>query len=164
MATALGEHVSRGQISLMLAAFLAATFSAAALGGLFPPGEWYAGLVKPAWNPPNWLFGPVWTVLYLMIAVSGWLVWREAGFSGARTALLLFAVQLVLNATWSWVFFGLRRPDLAFAVIVLLELSILGLIALFRPFSMTASLLLVPYLLWVGFASVLNATLWRLNS
>ncbi len=147
----------------MLVAFLVATFAAAAIGSLFPPGEWYAGLSKPGWTPPNWLFGPVWTVLYAMIAVAGWLVWKEAGFAGARVALTVFAVQLVLNASWSWVFFGLRRPDLALIVIVTLELSIIAMIVLFRAVSPLAGALLVPYALWVAFATALNGAIWQLN-
>ncbi len=147
----------------MLVAFLVATFAAAAIGSLFPPGEWYASLNKPAWTPPNWLFGPVWTLLYAMIAVAGWLVWKEAGFAGARLALTVFALQLVLNASWSWVFFGLRRPDLALVVIVALEVTILALIVLFRAISPLAGLLLVPYALWVAFATALNAAIWQLN-
>jgi translocator protein len=106
----------------------------------------------------------VWSALYAMIAVSGWLVWRSAGYASARTALLLFAVQLIVNAAWSWVFFGLHRPGLALVVIVVLELSILGLIVIFRQHSTVASLLLVPYLAWVAFASALNAAIWRLNT
>ena len=102
------------QSVLGLAGWLLLTFAAAAIGALFVPGEWYASLVKPAWNPPNWIFGPVWTVLYILMAVAAWLVWKRYGLARATVPLLLFVIQLVLNAGWSWLFFGLRRPDLAF--------------------------------------------------
>ncbi|MCD7059922.1 TspO/MBR family protein [Pelagibacterium xiamenense] len=147
----------------VLLAFLGACFLAAATGAFFRPGTWYETLVKPDWRPPNWLFGPVWTVLYIAMAVSGWLVWREAGFSGATGALFVYAVQLLLNGSWSVLFFGLHRPDLALAEIVLLWLAIMLTIVLFWPISMVAALLMVPYALWVGFASVLNFAIWRLN-
>jgi len=148
---------------LALASFIAAAFAAAAFGSLFPPGSWYAQLVKPAWTPPSWLFGPVWTLLYLTIGVSGWMVWRRAGLSGARAAFVVFAAQLVLNAAWSWLFFGLQRPGLALVEIALLWLSIAATAELFRRVDARAGALLLPYLAWVGFAAALNAELWRLN-
>ena len=103
---------------LVLIGFGGACFLAAATGAAFPPGDWYERLVKPAWRPPNWLFAPAWTVLYLTIAVSGWLVWRKVGLAGAALPLTIYLVQLVLNAAWTPIFFGLRRPDLAFIEIV----------------------------------------------
>lgn len=148
---------------LGLGLFLAVTFLAAAVGGLFTPGSWYEGLTKPSWTPPNWLFGPVWTALYILIASSGWLVWRQAGFAGARLALVVFALQIVLNGLWSWLFFGLQRPDWALVDIVLLDLSIVAMIGLFWSVSRLAAVLLLPYLAWVAFATALNAALWRLN-
>ncbi|WP_404403340.1 TspO/MBR family protein [Pelagibacterium halotolerans] len=148
---------------LVLFAFLGACFLAAATGALFTPGVWYEALAKPDWRPPNWLFGPVWTALYIAIGVSGWLVWREAGFAGASVALLVYAVQLVLNASWTVIFFGLHRPDLAFFEILALWLAIVLSIVLFWPINVLAALLLVPYALWVGFAAVLNYAIWRLN-
>ena len=108
-------------------------FSCRLAGALFRPGEWYERLAKPSWRPPNRLFGPVWTVLYLTIAGSGWLVWREAGFAGAILPLTFYAFQLVLNAVWTPLFFGLLRPDLGFVYIVLLWLSIITTIAVFYP-------------------------------
>ena len=144
-----------------LAGFVLASALAAAPGIVFRPGAWYAGLAKPSWCPPSWLFGPVWTLLYVMIAVAGWLVWRADGFG---LPLALFAVQLVLNALWSCLFFGLRRPDLAFADIVALCLAIAATIAAFVPVSGLAAALLVPYGLWVGFALLLNLSVWRLNA
>lgn len=130
---------------------------------MFMPGEWYAGLAKPAWNPPNWLFGPVWTVLYILMAVAAWLVWRRQGLAGAALPLLVFVVQLVLNAMWSWLFFGLQRPGVALAEILVLWVAILVTILLFFRVRSVAGILLIPYLLWVSFAAVLNFTIWRLN-
>ena len=146
-----------------LLAFVAACFLAAIPGAVFRPGRWYERLVKPRWRPPNWLFAPIWTVLYLTIAVSGWLVWGEAGIAGAALPLAIFALQLVLNAAWMPLFFGLHRPDLAFLEIMVLWLSILATIALFYPIHSGAALLLVPYLAWVSFAAALNFAVWRLN-
>jgi tryptophan-rich sensory protein len=147
-----------------LACFIAACFLAALTGALFRPGAWYERLNKPSWRPPNWLFAPAWTVLYLMIAVAGWLVWRQAGLAGAGLALAVYAVQLMLNAAWSPLFFGLHRPDLGFVDIILLWMSILTTIVLFGPIHSVAALLLVPYLAWVTFAGALNFAVWRLNS
>jgi len=150
---------------LVLAAFILASFAAAAIGSLTGTGttDWYRTIAKPDWNPPGWLFGPVWTVLYITIGVSGWLVWRKAGFRHARLAMLLFAVQLVLNAAWTPVFFGLQRPDIAFGIIVALWFSILALMVVFRRHDRRASWLLLPYLLWVSFATALNFAIMRLN-
>ncbi len=128
------------------------------------PGEWYAQLSKPAWNPPNWIFGPVWTALYLMMAVAAWRIWRLGGFGGQRRPLILFFIQLALNAAWSPLFFGLKEPGLAFAEILVLWLAIVLTIAAFRRADRLAAGLLVPYLAWVSFASVLNFTLWRMNA
>ena len=147
----------------VLLGFIAACFLAAVTGALFRPGEWYERLAKPSWRPPNWLFAPVWTILYLTIAVSGWLVWREAGFTGAILPLAIYALQLVLNAAWTPLFFGLHRPDLGFLDILLVWLSIAATIALFYPIHAGAALLLLPYLAWVTFAAALNFAVWRLN-
>lgn len=148
---------------IMLLLFFAACFVAASSGAVFRPGQWYDDLAKPAWRPPNWLFGPVWAVLYCMIAVSGWLVWDTAGWAGAAFPLALYAVQLVLNGLWSGIFFGLRRLGWALVEMVLLWLSIVGCIVTFHPINTAAAWLLVPYLAWVSFAMVLNFAVWRLN-
>lgn len=137
---------SRFRLLLALAGWVLLCFAAAAMGGLFMPGEWYASLKKPAWNPPGWVFGPVWTSLYTMMAVAVWLVWKRGGFAAQRRALALFFVQLALNALWTPLFFGLHRPGLAFAEIVLLWLAIAATLATFRPVSRTAAWLLAPYL------------------
>ena len=146
-----------------LVCFIVACFLAAFTGAWFRPGEWYERLRKPSWRPPNRLFAPVWTVLYLMIAVSGWLIWREAGFAGAALPLAVYALQLVLNGMWTPLFFGLHRPDLGLVDIILVWLSIVATIVLFMPISVAAALLLLPYLAWVTFATALNFAIWRLN-
>lgn len=149
---------------LGLTGWLGLCFGAAAFGAQFMPGDWYAGLRKPAWNPPNWIFGPVWTALYTMMAVAAWLVWRRGGFRAQARPLGAFLVQLALNALWSWVFFGLKNPALAFAEIMALWLALGATLLLFRQPSPLAAWLLAPYLAWVSFAAALNFTLWRLNT
>lgn len=127
--------------------------------------DWYPTIEKPSWTPPNALFGPVWTLLYALIGGSLYLLWR-AGSTGRdnRPALVLFALQLALNAGWSFLFFTLRSPALALAEIVLLWLAIVATIVAARPLSRLAALLFAPYLLWVSFALALNAAVWRLNA
>ena len=146
---------------LSLFVFVALVAATAFTGAQFQPGVWYAALAKPSWTPPNWLFGPVWTLLYIGIAVAGWLVWRKTG--RIETTLWIWLAQLVLNAAWSWLFFGIHRPDLALVNI----LAMLVLIALFivfaRPVSPIASWLFVPYFLWVSYATALNFSIWRAN-
>lgn len=148
---------------LGLAGWLLLCFGGAAFGSLFIPGEWYAQLRKPAWNPPNWIFGPVWTALYTMMAVAAWLVWCRGGFAAQRVSLGLFLLQLLFNAAWSALFFGLHNPGLAFAEILLLWLAIAGTVVAFWKAHRVAAALLMPYLAWVSFAAALNFTLWQLN-
>ena len=124
---------------------------------------WYATLRKPSWTPPNWLFGPVWTALYLGMAVAGWLVGRQAGFSHAKLPLTLFVIQLALNVAWSGIFFGLQLVGVAFLEVVLLWLFILSTTVAFWSISRMASWLMVPYLIWVAYAAALNAAIWRMN-
>lgn len=127
------------------------------------PDAWYAALAKPAWNPPNWVFGPVWTTLYVLMGTAAWLVWRQGGFAAQRTALLLFMAQLVLNALWTPLFFGLHSPGLALAEIIVLLVAVSATIHSFRRVSPLAAALLVPYLAWGCFATALTFTLWRMN-
>lgn len=142
--------------------FLAVTVAAAAFGAQFTPGPWYEALAKPAWNPPNWVFAPVWSVLYAMMAVAAWLVWCRVGQLG--WPIVLWLVQLALNAVWSWLFFGLERLDLAALEIVFLLGSIVATTVVFFRVSLVAGSLLVPYGVWVAFAAFLNFSLWRLNT
>jgi benzodiazapine receptor len=143
---------------------LALCFGAGWFGSRFEPGNWYAQLAKPSWNPPNWLFAPVWSTLYAMMAVAAWLVWRRDGLRKSAIPLTVFVIQLVLNAAWTWLFFGLHRPALAFAEIVLLWMAILATVVLFWRRHGLAGALMVPYLAWVTFAACLNFALWRLNA
>jgi tryptophan-rich sensory protein len=150
---------------LALIIFLAVTFAAAGIGSIATApniATWYVGLAKPSWNPPDWIFGPVWTVLYISMAVAAWLVWRQGGLW--QWALALFAVQLALNAAWSWLFFAFHLPGAAFIEVVALLAAIVATTIAFWPRSMVAGVLMVPYLGWVGFASVLNSVIWRLNT
>ena len=141
------------------------SFAAAAVGGLASASasEFYLNLVRPSWAPPAWLFAPVWSVLYVLMGVAAWLVWRARGLGGARNALLVFVVQLAANALWTWLFFVWRQGGLAFAEILLLLALILAAIVLFWRANRLAAVLLVPYLLWVSFASALTLSTWRLN-
>ena len=143
--------------------WFALTFGAAALGARFLPDEWYRSLKKPTWNPPNSIFGPVWTVLYLLMAAAAWLVWRKYGFGGASVALILFVVQLALNAGWTWLFFGRHQIRSAFMDILILWMVILMTLILFWRLEPLAGIFLTSYLAWVSFAAVLNGTIWRLN-
>ncbi len=143
--------------------WLALTFGTAALGARFLPDEWYRGLKKPSWNPPNALFAPVWTVLYLMMATAAWLVWRRYGIVDSRPALMFFIVQLFLNAAWTWLFFGRHEILGAFIDILILWVMILATMVLFWRLVPVSGILLLPYLLWVSFAAVLNGAVWVLN-
>ena len=134
------------------------------MGGFFLPGEWYDRLQKPSWNPPNWIFGPVWTVLYTTMAIAAWLVWKRGGFAAQRVALTLFLLQLLFNALWSPLFFVLHHPGLAFADLLLLFLALVATVAAFWKARTLAGALLLPYLGWVIFAGALNLAIWRLNA
>lgn len=148
---------------LGLAGWLVASLAAGWIGSQFMPGARYQGLAKPAWTPPSGVFAPVWTVLYVLMAVAAWLVWRRAGFKGAGVSLSLFLAQLVLNALWSYLFFGMHRADLAFLEIVVLWAVILCVVVLFWRQAPVAGALMLPYLAWVAFASCLNFALWQMN-
>lgn len=158
-------HLPASKQILGLAGWLVITFVAAAIGAAasINAGSFYTQLVLPEWAPPSSVFGPVWTVLYVTMGIAAWLIWRADGFRAARRALTLFLAQLALNALWSWLFFGWHRGALAFADILLLwGLIIATLIAFWRVRAL-AGWLLVPYLLWVSFASALNYAVWQLN-
>lgn len=145
-----------------LAGWLAASFAAAAVGAVATrqAPEFYAQLVRPDWAPPDWLFGPVWTVLYALMGIAAWRVWRKAGFG---SALYLFLAQLALNALWSWLFFAWRLGAAAFAEVVVLWALIAATLAAFLRIDRLAGALLLPYLLWVSFACALTYAVWRAN-
>ena len=163
----IGDHPhpvsSTGRSLAALAGWLLLTFSASATAVFVSTCDWYAGLAKPAWNPPGSIFGPVWTVLYAMMAVAAWRVWLRGGWAKRKAALSLFVVQWVLNALWTPLFFGLHQPGWALAEILLLLLAILATMRAFWRADPPAGLLLLPYAAWVAFASVLNGAIWRLN-
>ena len=152
--------------SAALAGFLALCLAVAAAGGAVTAtsvGTWYAGLAKPAFNPPDWMFAPVWTTLFVMMAFAAWRVWRARGLAGARGALGAWLLQLALNLGWSLLFFGARMIGAALVEVVVLLAAILATLALFWRIDRVAGALLVPYAAWVAFATLLNAALWRLN-
>lgn len=154
-----------GRSVLGLAGWLALTFAAAGLGAAASvrAAAYYGQLVRPAWAPPGWLFGPVWSVLYLLMGLSAWLVWRDRGFRRAAPALALYLVQLVLNALWSWLFFAWHRGGAASLEILLLWALILATLLAFGRIRRGAAVLLLPYLAWVTFAAGLCLAIWRLN-
>ncbi len=148
------------------AGFLAVCFVVAGLCGAATAtslGTWYQSLAKPSFNPPDWVFGPVWTTLYILIAISGWRVWRKVGFSD-RQAFAVYGAQLVLNLLWSVIFFGFRQPAVAMVELIIFWIAIAANMILFARHDRTAALLLAPYILWVSFAGVLNAAIVYLNS
>ena len=153
-----------------LLVFLALCFVVSAIGGAVTAssvGTWYAGLEKPSFNPPNWIFAPVWTALYAMMAVAGWRVWRSpdlaSGSASKRLALTAFGIQLGLNLAWSCLFFGARQPGLALVEVIVFLATILWTALLFRRHDNIAAALFVPYIAWVSFAAVLNGCVWYLN-
>lgn len=153
---------SKWRETVGLVGWVLLTFAAAALGALGSAnaGAFYAELIRPAWAPPASLFGPVWSALYALMAVSAWLVWRERGFAGA---LVLFIVQLAANALWSWLFFAWHRGAWAFSEVLLLWCLVVATIAAFHRISTIAAVLLYPYLAWSTFAAALTFVIWRLN-
>ena len=147
-----------------LVAFLLITGSAGFFGAMYPPGEWYKGLRKPSFTPRQSVYGPVWTTLYALIAVAAWLVWRDKGLLAAGLPLGLFLLQVIFNAAWSWIFFGLKKPGAAFVELLLLWMLIVATTASFWHRVPLAGILMLPYLLWVTFAAGLNYSIWKLNS
>jgi benzodiazapine receptor len=142
---------------------LAACLATGWVGSRFLPGPWYESLVKPSWTPPNSVFGPVWTVLYIMMGVAAWLVWQRRKVCRVTTPLFLFAIQLILNGVWSYIFFGRRQPAGAFIEIVILWVAVLFLLIGFWRIQRAAGAMMLPYFLWLSFAAALNYQLWRLN-
>lgn len=159
-----GWRTTAPRPGLVLGAIVLVTTLAAFIGGLAGAGarEFYAQLAKPPWAPPGWLFGPAWTVLYTMMAISAWLVYREKG-SESRPLMLLYVAQLAVNALWSWVFFSWKLGAVAFAEAILLWLLVLLTLLSFWRAKRIAGMLLIPYLLWVTFATALTFAVWRAN-
>lgn len=162
----ISRQANRRRDIVGLIAFLALCLGVSAIGGAVTAtsvGTWYQTLHKPPFNPPDWLFAPVWTTLFVMMAIAGWLAWRAGGRSAARGALMLFAVQLALNLAWSVLFFGLRSIGAALVEVVVLLAAILATTVAFWRRDRIAGLLFMPYAAWVAFAVLLNVALWRLN-
>ena len=157
--------MSKQKQLLGLIGWLVLSFAASAVGAAasIQAQSFYGQLVQPAWAPPPWVFGPVWTVLFALMAISAWLVWRNGGLRSHRLSLSLFLVQLVFNALWSWLFFAWHSGAWAFADIILLWALILATLLSFWRVHPLAGALLFPYLLWVSFAAALNHALWQLN-
>lgn len=126
------------------------------------PG-WYAGLKKPVWTPPSWLFGPVWFILYILMALAAWLVWKQETLPQFHWSLVFFVIQLALNLCWSYVFFGLQKPGIALGEIMTLWLAILVTLVSFWSINRLAGIMMLPYLIWVSYAALLNFSIWRLN-
>lgn len=146
-----------------LVGWLALTFCASFTAVFVKTDGWYSELAKPVWNPPSWVFGPVWTALYAMMAVAAWLVWQRGGWKTQSRALTLYLVQWALNTLWTPLFFGLQLPGLAFAEILVLLVSIVATLVTFWRVRQAAGWLLLPYVAWATFATVLNFTIWWLN-
>jgi translocator protein len=146
-----------------LLGWLALSYAVAWFGSRFEPGAWYAGLDKPPWTPPGWAFGVAWSILYTMMAVAAWLIWRRGGFGVNRLPLSLYGLQMLFNALWSWLFFGLRQPGWALADLALLLLALSATLLLFCRQSVLAGALLIPYLAWGLYAFSLNLWIWWFN-
>lgn len=160
--------MSKTRSAAGLIVWIALSQLAGVIGGFFTAtsvGTWYAGLEKPSFSPPNWVFGPVWTTLYTLMGIAAWLVWKNgAGRPLARAGLWIFGIQLALNALWSVIFFGLRDPMWAWVELIALWIAILVTVDHFTRIVRAAGLLLLPYLAWVTFAGVLNYHIWKLNA
>jgi translocator protein len=162
-----GEKTMRNWHPLaVLALFIVVCFAVAGSGSVFTTGsvrDWYPMLRRPSWTPPSWLFGPVWTILYLMMAIAAWLVWRRRELIDVRSSLGLFAFQLILNAVWSPLFFGLKNPLAGLLDIIPLWAAILATLISFWKIAPAAGILLIPYWFWVSFATALNFAIWKMN-
>lgn len=162
--TAHTQNRTRDMLGLIVS--LALCYAVMAVAGIATAatvGTWFQALVQPSFRPPDWLFAPVWFVLYTLMGVAAWRVWRIAGFSGARTALTLYAVQLGLNFVWSFLFFSFKLIGPAFVEILVLLVTVVLTAIAFRRIDGWAAVMLVPYIAWVSFASLLNGSLWVLN-
>jgi benzodiazapine receptor len=160
------SEIGTGRDILALVLFVGLCLGVGGLGGAVTAesvNTWYPTLNKPSFNPPNWIFGPVWTTLNILTGVAVWRVWRAADRDTARGPLAVFALQLAVNLGWSVAFFGLRNPGLAVIVVLALDLLVLVTALMFRRIDRPAAWLLVPYLAWISFATLLNVAIWRIN-
>ncbi len=148
---------------LGLAFSIVLTFGVATFAAQFEPGDWYVHLAKPAWTPPGWLFGPVWGMLYLAMSISAWLVWRQRHAARVSLPLGIYFTQLAINGTWSWLFFGQQWINLALVNLIVLVILVAVTVAMFQRVRKAAGLMLIPYLLWISFATALNFQIWRVN-
>lgn len=148
----------RGWIGLVV--FLVLAAAAAVIGGMAMPDAWFAALQKPSFNPPGWVFGPAWTLLYILMAIAAWRIYRVDGFG---LAIGLWLIQLAVNAAWSPLFFGMHRIDLALLDIITLDILVIATTAVFLCKDRIAGWLMLPYLGWIAFATTLNAAIWQLN-
>jgi tryptophan-rich sensory protein len=157
--------LSKQKQVLGLIIWLALCFDVAAIGAVasIQAKSFYSQLIQPSWAPPPSVFGPVWTILYALMGIAAWLVWRSAGFRAHRSALVLFLLQLAFNALWSWLFFAWHRGGFAFADLVLLDILVIATLVYFWRVRVLAGVLLIPYLIWILFASALNYSIWQLN-
>jgi len=158
--------MTRGRQASGLVGWIVACYAAAGVGALasVEASTFYASLTFPVWAPPAWLFGPVWTVLYGMMALAAWIIWRSGGWARRKAALTVFVIQLLVNALWSWLFFGWKQGGLAFVDIVLLWILVAWTLWAFWKIRVIAGALMVPYLLWITFAAALNYAVWRANA
>lgn len=164
---ALSEKLRSRNAILTLAVFIVICLAAGFVASVFTStsvDSWFVALEKPVWNPPNWLFGIVWTLIYVLMAISGWLVWNIRDQPKTKRLLVIFGIQLVLNMAWSAIFFGLQQPSWAFFEIIILWILIGEYIILGWPVSRRAVILFIPYWLWVGYATALNFAIWEYNS
>ncbi len=159
-----GKLLPKNSFALLASVIIAQ--AAGSIGAIFTVssiGSWYSTLIKPEWNPPSWVFGPVWTTLYILMGIAAFIIWKKRELIGARKALRFYFAQLLLNTLWSILFFGAQNPGIAFAEIMVLFIAIVYTTYLFWKINRSAAILMIPYILWVGFASVLNFTIWQLN-
>jgi translocator protein len=159
------KYITKSKQVVGLIVWLLITFIAAGIGTIASSnaGIFYQQLIRPEWAPPAWLFAPVWTILYLLMGIAAWLVWRVQGFRAARISLSLYIIQLAVNAFWTWLFFIWRQGQISFIEIIILWILILCTLIAFWRVRMINGILLIPYLAWVSFASVLTYVTWKLN-
>ena len=156
-------HKKSSKRYLSVIVWILISFLPAIVGGFFKPGNWYLEIIKPEWTPPGWIFGPVWFFLYFCMGIAAFLIWESKKNKQIKLPIIVFILQLLLNALWSWIFFGLHNLGLSVFEIIVLWVMIGATIILFYRVNKIAGLILIPYLLWVSFATILNYNIWILN-